>query len=67
MSVSLGGEAAMMYIWVAAAGFGSRRRILLPRHTWAVLVGQPVGVSTATLRHATRQLVSSFRLSAYRN
>lgn len=56
-----------MYIWVAAAGFGSRRRILLPRHTWAVLVGQPVGVSTATLRHATRQLVSSFRLGAYRN
>lgn len=60
MSVSLGGEAAMMYIWVAAAGIGSRRKMLLPRHTESVLVGQPVRVSTATLRHGSRQLVSSW-------
>lgn len=57
----------MMYIWVAAAGFGSRRKMFLPRHTWSVLVGQPVGVSTATLRHGSRQLVSSFGLGAYRD
>ena len=46
-----------MYIWVAAAGTGPRRKMLLPTSHWSELVGQPCVGLTAALRHGSRQLV----------
>jgi len=45
-----------MYIWVAAAGTGSRRKVPWSTSHWSAMVGQPVVGPTAALRHRSRQL-----------